>query len=63
MRRQDLCCHLLFFCLLSAAPAVLGQAVPRAIPVEEDDARPIPKAIPVDPTALPAKPAAPPKPK
>lgn len=62
MRRHDLFRHLLCFCLLSTASAVLGQGVPRAIPVEEDE-RPIPKAIPVDPTVRPAQPAAPPKPK
>ncbi|MEN3943876.1 tetratricopeptide repeat protein [Prosthecobacter sp. SYSU 5D2] len=65
MRRQDLSRHLLCFCLIgvAAAPELTGQEVPRAIPVEEDEQRPVPKAIPVDPTVLPAQPATPPKPK
>lgn len=64
MRCHDLS-RLLLLPLFSAS-VVLGQAVPRAIPVEEEEIqKPIPKAIPVDPTAMPpsAAPVAPPRPK
>lgn len=40
---------------LSAATALLGQAVPRAIPVEEDEQKPIPRAIPVNPNEVPGQ--------
>ncbi|TDU69356.1 tetratricopeptide repeat protein [Prosthecobacter fusiformis] len=62
MRRHELPRLLLLIPLLSAT-VVLGQAVPRAIPVEEEEQKPIPRAIPVDPTTRPAQPAAPPQPK
>jgi TolA-binding protein len=63
MRCHDLSRHLLYFSLLFAALAVFGQDIPRAIPIEETEEKPIPKAIPVDPTVMPAQPAQPPKPK
>lgn len=54
-------CHvlprLLSFLPVLGASALFGQAVPRAVPVEEDEtARPVPRAIPVDPANPPAPP-------
>ncbi len=63
MRRHKLSRLVLLPCL--CATALLGQAVPRAIPVDDDEApsKPIPRAIPVDPSTMPAQPTAPAKPK
>ncbi len=66
MRRLDPIRPLLLLSVLTATTAAFGQAIPRAIPVEEEETRPIPKAIPVDPTTMPAQtaqPARPPRPK
>lgn len=59
MRCYDLPRLMIFLPLLGAV-AAFGQGVPRAIPVEEDEVqKPIPRAIPVDPSTMPAQPGQP----
>lgn len=46
---------LVYLSLLGVASTAFSQAIPRAIPVEDDEERPIPKAVPVDPDNLPGR--------
>ncbi|SKB02285.1 Tetratricopeptide repeat-containing protein [Prosthecobacter debontii] len=60
MRRPDLSL-IVAVSLLGVVTSAIGQAVPRAVPVEDEEVqKPIPRAIPVNPNEVPP---APPKPK